>query len=81
MGKRGSVFRQTCAGTQPAPPMPDVKHCWVNSHAGRVPGLLTRWIRTVDGTWMGLVIFPVLGDDGAWRIMETEVEADQLERA
>lgn len=34
---------------------------------GRVPGLLTRWTRSVDGRWFGLVNFAICDPSGAVR--------------
>jgi len=82
MNKRGGygsmaerVARSQGAGDA-QPVLPQIKHCWVTYHHGRLPGLLLEW-RQLDGVWRGRVLRPVAeGDD--WIIIEEWLPAGLL---
>lgn len=57
---------------------PSIRHCWVTSAHGRLPGLLLEWRRTADGVWRGRVIHPIQQDAG-WAVVEEWIEAALLD--
>ena len=82
MNKRGGYgsMAERVARSQSArdaqPALPQIKHCWVTDHHGRLPGLLLEW-RQLDGVWRGRVLRPVAeGDD--WIIIEEWLPAGLL---
>ena len=82
MGRRrelGSLAERAARsrGTQATPGPPQVRHCWVTSADGRVPGLLLEWEQRVPG-WHGRVVHPVRDSDG-WIVVEEWLPAGLLE--
>ena len=61
---------------RPAPP-PTVKHCWVTTVHGRLPGLLLAWERRSTG-WHGRVVHPV-PDEHGWILAEEWLPATLLD--
>lgn len=59
-----------------APP-PTVKHCWVTTAHGRLPGLLLAWERRSTG-WHGRVVHPVPDEQG-WILAEEWLPATLLD--
>ena len=64
------------ADPPPAPP-PTVKHCWVTTAHGRLPGLLLAWERRSAG-WHGRVVHPV-PDEHGWILAEEWLPATLLD--
>ncbi|HEX4688287.1 MAG TPA: hypothetical protein VH228_16020 [Nocardioides sp.] len=58
------------------PEAPGVRHCWVLTEHGRLPGLLVEWRRTRAG-WQGRVVRPVC-QSGAWVLAEDWISAEML---
>lgn len=88
MNKRGSYgamadrVARTQAPADPHPRVPEpppLKHCWVTTSAGRLPGLLLEWRRRPDG-WNGRVVHAVPADeDGGWVVVEEWLPAGLLD--
>ncbi|HEU5043581.1 MAG TPA: hypothetical protein VFT75_05560 [Nocardioidaceae bacterium] len=57
-----------------------LKHCWVLTPDGPVPGLLVGWRRDAALGWLGRVIRPVRGEDG-WLVTEDWMPAMELRPA
>ncbi len=66
------------APTDEAAP-PPVKHCWVTTRHGRLPGLLLAWERR-GSEWHGLVVHPV-PDEHGWILAEEWLPAGLLDEA
>jgi hypothetical protein len=64
------------ADPPPAPP-PVVKHCWVTTVDGRLPGLLLAWERRSTG-WHGRVVHPV-ADEHGWILADEWLPATLLD--
>ena len=65
------------AATAATDPRPDaLKHCWVSSAHGQLPGLLLEWRRVASG-WQGRVVHPVPDADG-WMLVEEWLPASDL---
>ena len=68
---------------QPAPAAdaseaPPIKHCWVTTGSGRLPGLLLEWRKRPD--WHGRVIHAVpAGAEDGWIIVEEWLPAGLLD--
>jgi len=54
-----------------------LKHCWVMTPDGPVPGLLVGWRRDEELGWLGRVVRPVPDEDG-WLILEDWIPAGGL---
>src|SRR5690348_14802886 len=80
-----AVTRPPQAELQPATPAavglerppPDVKHCWVVTSCGPLPGLLLGWRRDEEVGWLGRVVRPVRAEHG-WLVMEDWFPAAEL---
>jgi hypothetical protein len=59
-----------------APELPSIRHCWVTTSAGRLPGLLLEWRRRPE--WEGRVVHAVRDDQG-WAIVEEWLPAGLLD--
>lgn len=79
MSKRGSwgTLRDRINPPAPPEPLPPVRHCWVTTSDGRVPGLLLAWRKGTDG-WEGRVVHPARGE-GGWLVLEDWTPAALLD--
>lgn len=59
---------------------PDVKHCWVVSSGGPLPGLLLGWRQDEESGWLGRVVRPVRGEH-AWLVVEDWLPVAELRPA
>jgi hypothetical protein len=84
MAERVARSRERPSEPEPAdahpaiPPPPTVKHCWVTTAGGSLPGLLLAWELRGDG-WQGRVVHPVLDDELGWIVAEEWLPAVLLE--
>ena len=84
MAERIAATRRTTAADAPetspaAAPRggpESLRHCWVSSPQGRLPGLLLEWRRVASG-WQGRVVHPVPDADG-WILVEEWLPASDL---
>jgi len=82
MNKRGSYgsMADRVHGTRPPASEdtpPDIKHCWVTTRHGRLPGLLLEW-RSIEGEWRGRVVHAVQDEHG-WAVVEEWLPAGLLD--
>ena len=71
------VAAPTAAGSDRPP---EVKHCWVITSCGPLPGLLLGWRHDEELGWLGRVVRPVRDEHG-WLVMEDWLLAAQLRPA
>ena len=68
---------QTAGGSERPP---EVKHCWVVTSCGPLPGLLLAWRHDEELGWLGRVVRPARDEDG-WLLMEDWLPAAELRPA
>lgn len=73
MADRVSARRSATDGTPSG-----LKHCWVTTRDGRLPGLLLEW-RKSDDEWRGRVVHPVQ-EDHSWVVVEQWLPAGLLDQ-
>jgi len=82
-GAYGSMADRVARGRAPTPSaaesVPRVRHVWVRTDHGRLPGLLIGW-RKLGERWQGRVLHPRQEASG-WSVVEVWLPAEDLEPA